>query len=311
MRPVHPQSGLHYVVVLPDDPGAYLDYWNGYSALRLPWLSVITVDEYRRSAGVLLDDDATFVVLWTIEQAPRPRKALVAAFYAEAVGEETAMLPDHVRHWNDFGRHAPEYDAIFVHTPGLVAPLRRGMSLPVHVVPAGWSPSWGSPSWNACKYDHLLYWGSTVGRRESIIPWIRLQSVPVRDASGCFGRAILAEIERSRAAIYVAHSIVQSFSTWRLWQMIATSTALIAEPGEAWPFVVGEHYLPIPYYGGSEESRRNIHDQVVRYFQDSNRLGRVARKAHEDLAERFTIERCVEDWLVPASVQVQEATRAR
>ena len=313
--PLHPRSGLHYAMVMPDDVGAYIDYWIGYSALAatVPWLSVVSRTQYSSFYEAHRNDPSMCFVLWNVEYAPRPRQAIVFALYVEAVGDERVLLADHVRHWHTFGKCAPDFDGVLVHTPSLVAPLARGMSLPTFVFPAGWSPAWGSSA-PAKRWEHLLYWGSTVGRREKIIPWLKYNLHPysLRDASGCFGRKILGEIDQSRASLYVAHSDVLSFSTWRLWQQLATTTPLIAETiGETWPFVAGDHFLPVDpiKLGPSDTAQRyDVAKQIVRHMGDDEALRRVVVRSHADLRERFTIERCVEDYLVEASNVVAMST---
>jgi hypothetical protein len=309
--PRHPISGLHYLVCIPSGWGAYVDYGTAYRELaqRTPWMTVVDFDEYLAHGWDLVKDDPdACVVHWTPEYAPRPHRCIVMTLYAEAIGEPHLMLDGHIAHWNRVGERAPDWDAILVHTPGMIEPLRRGMNLPTYVFPAGWWPGWGTPRWSTPREDHLLYWGSTVGRRTELIPWLAEHAPPtLRDVSGAFGRGILAEVERSKAAIYIAHSIVQTFSTWRLWQMVSTATALIAEPGESWPFIAGAHYLPIPYMGQSEESRETVHQQILAYYNDVPALDGVAHRAFDELAHKYTVDRCIEDFLVPASIKVREA----
>src|SRR5512135_2024830 len=152
----HPDTGLHYIVILPNDPGAYVDYTVGYAALaeKIPWISTISHAAFRNGAYEQYRRDSSILFVgWTMETPAAGHDCLIASLYMEAIGEPEHMLPMHIQHWKDFGTRAPTYDAILVHTPNMIAPLERGMSLPTYLYPAGWSPAWGTPHWNAHKRD--------------------------------------------------------------------------------------------------------------------------------------------------------------
>lgn len=309
----HPATGLTYVMVIPDDWGAYIDYAEGYAlqASTTPWLRVVSPAAFHAWAFAQhRDNPRVMFLLWTPEVVPADHACLIVGLYIEAVGDPASMLPDHVAHQERARRAAESYDAMAVHTPGLVAPVAATMAKPTYLFPAGWHPAWGAPRPASLKSEYILFWGSIVGRRVELIPWFRRYAgATLKDCSGLFGRKLMAEIESSRMAIYLAHSVVQSFSTWRLWQMISTSTGLVAEPGETWPWVAGEHYVPIPYFelGDAPEAqaqRLETIEHVHRAWRDPDGLRRVALYAHRDLGPRFTLERCLEDYLVPMSKEL-------
>ena len=310
----HPQSGYHYIIVIPDMWGPFVDYYAGYQVLaqQFPWISVISDRSFPGWLKTFKDDSSIFFVLWDEQlPAPKPHKCIVTAVYKEAIDDDPSkMLPDHIDHWHRVGKVAPGYDAFFVHTPRMAAPLHRGMSLPTFVLPAGWSPEAMGVPRNKHIHHELVYWGSFAGRRKTIIPQLKNQlGSTLLDASGSFGRTLIGIIENTRAALYVAHSNVWSFSTWRLWQGLAAGTPHIAEPGDSWPFVAGKHYIPFTPFSESEEVNRTSIDFISNVIREDVWLQGVADSAYADLADNFTLQRCVEDYLVPASLQLREMPR--
>ncbi len=302
----HPDSGFHYFIVAPNTWGPYMDYFTGYSALarRVPWLSAISTTDYPAVFEANRNDAKILFVLWTTEPAPRPHQCLVTPIYAEAIDDDVSkMLPEHILHWTVFGQYAPQYDAILVHTPNLVAPLNRGMSLPTFLFPAGWSPETMSVPRGKRSTHKIAYWGSFAGRRQILIPLLkhRLGDLLI-DATGEFGLQLLSTLSDAAAALYIAHSNVWTFSTWRLWQGLAAKTAHIAEVGDSWPFIAGEHYIPIEHMT-TENDLKNISlaGQIMTLSCDEKRLSDIAIACYDTFAEKFTLERCITDYLVPAS----------
>lgn len=301
----HPVTGMRYVVVIPDGFGAYTDYRFAYHTLDLPWLTTISSDEYHLRRDALLADPDAFVVLWSVEEAPRPRRAHVAALYMEAVGKPGVIPINHVQHWHRFKTLSEGYDAVLAHTPAMCDRMRADFGLPAYLYPAGWSPSWGEiPTPFAARNNRLVYWGGPIGRRLEIIPWLRRQLATLTDVSGKYGYDLRAELVEARAALYVAFAHVESFSTWRLWQVLSAGVPLIAERGDAWPFVEGKHYLGIDTFPDAAHERGDVLGQL-RAHLDSPEPEFVAMRAHAAFAERFTVERCVTDYLVPASTAIR------
>lgn len=319
---VHPESGLHYFIVLPMAWGPFVDHVANYMCLArtTPWLSVVDIEDYPAILDQYHDDPTAFFLLWVDLPTPTyPRRCLITVLYMEALADDaTQMLPAHVAHRQRFIDQAASYDAIFAHTPRMVEALGTTLRLPAFLLPAGWSPEgMGRPR---LKHAHrrLIYWGSPVGRRAGLMPLIQQNLNPgYLDASGNFGRTLLGFIETSAAALYVAHSNVWSFSTWRLWQGLAAGTPHIAEPGDTWPFIINQHYVPFtPFEGGLVDPNgdladpntfhnQNVLKQIIHCCRDDLNLKILREAALDDLADRFTVQRCVEDYLVPASLTLR------
>lgn len=305
----HPDTGFHYFVVIPSLWGAHMDYFAGYSALseRVPWITTVDTSTYPAAFEANKNDNKVLFLLWTIEPAPRPHRCLVAAVYSEALDEDPAkMLPDHIQHWKTFGQYAPQYDAVLAHTPNLLGLLNRGMGLPTYLFPAGWSPeTMGLPRTKKRPQHRLTYWGSFAGRRKKIIPFLkhRLNDL-LFDATGQFGRTLLGTLDVSAAALYIAHSPVWSFSTWRLWQGLAAGVAHIAEVGDSWPFEANVHYIAIDHLSEDPEDNLKNTITVSRIMEascDEHRLNEIVLASYNAFSHKFTLDRCVEDFLVPAS----------
>jgi len=83
----------------------------------------------------------------------------------------------------------------------------------------------------------------------------------------------------------------------RLWQSIASSAALISERRDAWPAVPGKHYVSI-----EPATKTNLRrflselDYVLNHYP----LEDMAKLAHEELS-LYTIDRCMEEYVVPAT----------
>lgn len=309
--PRHPDTGFHYVVVIPFAWGPHIDYSVGYRRLAetTPWLSCVDDADWSTVYAEHRNDPRVLFVLW----APRPiafgdRRCLIAAVYNEALDSDTSrMLTAHRDHWLAFAACSSAYDAVFVHTPGMGAEV--GSRLPmmdVRVLPAGWSPwAMGGPSWEAPKHTGFAYWGSPVGRRREIVPRLHKLFPDMADLTGAYGRRLLADVNGATAALYVAHSPVQSFSTWRLWQAIATATPLVVEgtPSllETWPFPPGLFIEIAPL----DESDGAGVQQLAAVLRDPVLCRNHARAAHEGFRD-WTLEFVVERYLVPAAPAIAE-----
>jgi hypothetical protein len=119
----------------------------------------------------------------------------------------------------------------------------------------------------------------------------------IENVTGRFGRGLLGALDTARASLYIAHSTVESFSTWRLWQVASTSAALVAEPGDAWPFVKDEHFIQIPYL--TSENVQGVVEELKALADQHERLSAVATQAHE-LAQQYSVDAVEDDWVVPA-----------
>lgn len=308
----HPKTGIGYVHVIEPGWGPAVDLFAGYSvaAARTRWLSVMTPSEF---AGQRQDaespywtDDSLFYTLWSHAMevdSPERRQSKLARVYFEAFNADMQhMLPAHQEAWARFQKLGPAYDATFVHTP-LMADWLHQQGVPCYVLPLGWEPeAMGRPRWNAPKFTDYVFQGSVVGRRAAILPLLAERlGRQFQNQSGAFGRGLLGILDTAIASIYIAHSNVRSFSTWRIWQCAASSAALVAEAADSWPAVPDDHYVAMPYL-----TFENI-DAVcdwLRTLPQNVDLAAVARRMHDDVGQYFTLERCIDDYLVPASREI-------
>jgi hypothetical protein len=302
-----PRSAAGYTVVhvISDAWGPFVDIRASFQSLarRRRHHVVITPDEFRqRQNDWLWNDPRTVFVLWElIDPGPKVlRKCKVVHVYAEAMDDSThLMLPDHLRHWNAMKTMAVHFDAILTHTPWTAEFVRKHVQCPAYVYPAGYDVEvMGTPRWEAPKFTKLVYHGSSVGRREMIVPYLRSYfGADFIDATGTFGRALLGRMDTSMASIYIGHSGVHSFSTWRAWQCASTSCALIAEVGtDTWPMIAGKHFLPLTWF--SLENGEALRE-LAHYADDAQACRLVAQAAHEEVARKFTLEYVEDKYLWP------------
>lgn len=302
----HPVTGLHYYHVVPPTWGAFIDVHASYTdfSSRTSWSSIISPDEFLGlKLGSLYQDERSFFVLWDHMLSAGPidqRKAIVVPVYSEAIGLSTKMLPSHCDVLDKFRLFSEGYDAIFAHTPWMASTLAAitGRS-EAFVLPLGWNPNVsGLPRFDGPKHRDLTFHGSIAGRRRMILPFLTEKlGTRLTMLSGTFGRALLGALDTARGALYVAHSEVESFSTWRIWQVVSTSCALVAEPGDCWP-MTDNHYVKIPFV-----TMENI-DDVTRELEHIVRnipLVEFAKLLHKDLGPEYTVDQCVDRFLVPAS----------
>lgn len=297
--------------MIPDGWGAFVDIHASYSELasRVPWISVISPVYFEMDRKDILNNEKEFVVCWDYMIDPGPkqdRNATVTAVYSEAIGATDVMLAPHVVVLEKFRQLADKYDAAFGHTPWMAEQMVK-LGFPGYVLPVGWSPfAMGVPRWSAPKHTDIAFYGSVTGRRNMLVPYLKQQmsSEELKQIDGKFGRALLGELERFKCSLYIAHSIVQSFSTWRTWQNICTSTAMLIEcddETDVWPLKRNEHFIPIHRMdvGNIDHTIETIR-HVVKEFD----LLRMARSMYGDLGPIFTIDSCVDNYLIPASEKI-------
>lgn len=298
-RPRHPESGLHYVHVFPPDK-VFLESRECYraAAARLGWMSVEGPEGWTPGRADWADP-AVMAVFWArLPELPAGRSAKVAFRYTESVGKPEALIVNQRADMDGFMPRAGEPDLVLVGNPA-AAEFMRPFCRRVAHAPIGYEPEvMGTPDWSARKDFDLLFYGTMVGRREWIIPAVeeRLGGGFVR--IGCFGAERKAEVERAKAVLHVGHSGETSFPGMRLWQAVATSAALITERRDAWPAAEGRHYVGLPV---AERERMDVFlDALTEALNASH--AEIARRAHEDLS-RYTVERCMEEFVVPATVE--------
>jgi hypothetical protein len=299
---------MRVIHVVPDEWGPFVDIRTCLSSLTERNETVRTLKSIDLNAVWPGCDPDDLLVLWSL-QDPGPidrRDCYIAAVYSEALDEdESKLLPEHLAHWQRFQKTAPSFDAIFVHTPWMCDLVAKKTGRPTFVMPVGWdAAAMGVPRWDTPKHNLIGYRGSSIGRRAMIIPALGVQFganefVPM---TGQFGRALLGNLDTTAIDLYVAHSPVRSFSTWRLWQAASTSTTLVAEVArehlaDSWPFIEDEHFIGLTPIEPTNIRAKAI--ELLALAKEAMRTTSVSRAAHA-LARQYTVDRIHRDFVLPA-----------
>lgn len=306
--PVHPETGLHYGIVMTRAWGALVDMRACYDhvATQLPWLTVVTPGQ-----EVDYDDPDLFLLFWEPQKVPErsARRATTAYVYVEALDPHfERMLPQHRAHFQGIAQQHAQgcYDGILAHTPYMSLLLESLLGQGrVPVLPAGWEPEVMGRPRGTLRSHSLVYHGTPVGRREVLVPYLldRLGGKLI-NATGRFGRGLIGALEAAHGSLYIAHSSVASFSTWRLWQALAAGCAVVAEPGDTWPFEGGAHYVPIGPF--TLDNAVDLGNRLAELADDHAMLEATAARAYAALGH-FTTRYCIEHYLLPASVEIRHA----
>lgn len=309
--PRHPTTGVHYAHVVPSNWGAHVDIhamWTKFAG-KFNWISVHRPDGIVNADGTseILQDPTVLLVIWGGVPVVPPRserQAHTALVYSEAIGDRSKMLFDHRRDLDFFDAAVAQgqYDAVFCHTPWMVDQFKT-KGVRSFLLPLGWDQDvYGTPRFEGPRLHDYVYYGSIVGKRAMVMPFLKQQlGEKLFDASGLFGRSIVAKLDVARASLYVAHSDVDSFSTWRTWQTLGSSACLVAEPADSWPLVAGRHFIQIARVDWVNAAL--VAADLVRMLGEVDYLS-VARMAYEEIAKHYTSERCIEEYLVPAGGEI-------
>lgn len=314
-----PKTGFTYIHVIPPEWGPFVDIracWQ-HAARKYPWILVIPPSDFRWQADnnseSWRDENAVFIYWapnWDPDREPlithlhdrktKDRKgAKVVGVFFEAMAKDLGrLLPRHRVCLEQFENVAKSLDGVLVHTPGAVEFMDclGALDIKADLLPVGWDPEvMGRPRWSTENHHDYVFYGSRVGKRALAIPYL-LDNLGARlvDRSGAFGRGLLSALDNSRANLYIAHSDVDSFSTWRTWQCIASSAALVAEPADMWP-LTAEHFVEIPRL--TLENAEAVSENLRTILHQD--LEAVAYRAHQDLGHEFTIDRIIERYLIP------------
>jgi hypothetical protein len=229
---------------------------------------------------------------------PEDRKALVFAVYSEALDEdERVMLPDHVRDWRNFAVLAPRLDGVFAHTPDMVSSIARRLARPSFLLPVGWDPVMGTPRWQRPKDHEALFAGSMIGRRARLVPLLA-KHLALTILHGVYGKNMNDAMNSAKTTLYIAHSDVQSYSTWRIWQALASSSMLATEVGDWWPLSSSLCFsLPKLRPG-------NVSD-VARMIGSITREEAVGcAMALHDTLRHFTTSFCLDEYVVRETAEI-------
>ena len=305
---VHPATGVHYAHVITSAWGPFVDLHAmcSHFADRCPWMSVHAPNTMGMD-NPLWQDPAVLLVFWQrISGMPsrEARQAHTAFIYAEAIGDPSAMLPDHVTEKAQVmtSLSCGGFDAILAHTPFMVDHFKM-LGAKAYLYPLGWEEAiYGAPRFDGPRMHDYCYYGSTVGKRELVMPFLKQHlGEHLIDSSGMFGRALVAKLDTCRASLYVAHSDVYSFSTWRTWQTLGSSACLVSEPADTWPLVAGEHFVKLERI--TWVNVKLVVADLLRMLGDTDLAG-VARRAHEEVAHEFTCTKCIDRYLVPVGGEI-------
>lgn len=280
--------------------GGYADLWASYRSVaqRVRWLDVRDESSIPSFEG--WDDPARVVVCWTLRHLPLHRCRAFCVYY-EVMDPDVAQIPIEQRFWLELLKSVSrDYDGVFVHTPSMAKWVSAHVTKPVFVLPVGWEPRAMTPALTI-PGDAIAVWGGYAPRRAGVTSALHERHPAIKDIGGRYGLALLNELAKCRAALYVAHSKVRSFSTWRLWQCLAADVPLIAEgitPLDTWPFIPGKHVVALDGWL-DELDGRPAHDRLDAALA-SDDLYLVARQARLDLGVRFELERVIRNFLLPA-----------
>jgi hypothetical protein len=225
------------IVFIPSSP-AFMDIRSMYEsrANSSQWLWMVPAEQAASlvSSPLLYDPDVLFVS-WDIDmRIPRERRCRFGIVYSEAVSsDEGPMLPDHLATWKRALADADDFDVVFGHAPGTNELLTRHFAN-VEWLPVGWDPRCAVPiASDDSRTVDVMTWGSLAGRRRWILPLmqdlLQKRGIELDVRVGLFGHRLIQEISTAKFALYIAHSEVDSFSTWRLGQCLTAGTPLIAE----------------------------------------------------------------------------------
>lgn len=249
-------------------------------------------------------DPQNFIVFWGFEKPglPQDRKARFGIRYLESVGDPKGLIPVQQTCIKGFLEWSRIPEVVFTSTPSAseyLKPYCRNVA----PLPSGYDPEvMGKPDWSISKTFDLATYGHEIGRRRKIL----------MDARRRFGKRMISvkgyglerkkAVESSRAVLYVGHSEEPSFPGMRLWQMVATSCALISEKRDVWPADPQRHLVQLEAVD-LRETRRFL-DGVEEALKGD--LEEVARRAYDDLS-LYSVERCMEEFMVPATTGLRVA----
>lgn len=306
----HPHSGFHYIHVITDEWGPFVDVRSTLESVanRTEWMSVIRPGRFcgMMDASKEKQDSGVMFIDWTSSNPVIPEKhkrnCIVAVAYIESVGDGSKMLKQHVLHWEAFKKNGHLYDAVFVPTPMRLKKVEKS-GVSTYLYPLGWDAySSGLPNFYACKHRGYIFYGSMAGKRELIFPFLKKKLCNrLEFVSGNFGRSLQGILDESKASLHIAHSDVESFPQWRLWQTVSTSAALVTEQADIWPMEAGRHCLVINRVTAhnAEETVQELNNIMM-----TKDLISVAKTCHDEIGSNFTAEKCIDRYLVPASLEI-------
>lgn len=322
----HPDTGRRYLYLFPVSP-VFDELRASYSKLAetRPWIEVIGPGDEHRIVDDI-DPDQLFICFHRPRKdtLSRPRAGKVAFVYCEPLGPIAGMTSDGLNYLQSFRDILGLIDGILCHTPAMCDEMATVTStVPIGLLPAGLDmTAMVTPDWTTPKDIDFLFYGSMAGKRLWSIPLLKEKlGDRLHIAPNVYGRELGALLNRSKVSVYVAHSDVNSFSTWRAWQTSFTSAVMAIEcldgkRADAWPFEPYSQYTPLPTL---QQDGSTTEEYVERLFGMVSipSIDRVAWQwartaAHTNYwlaTEKFSAERCVEDYLLKTGEAIFKETK--
>jgi hypothetical protein len=305
---VHPKTGLRYIMAFRGGK-PYADVINLYDEFskRNPWVKLMTYGHLEENLQEISADERNFVCMWGVRSPiPKPdRKAKFVQVWSEAYDTNRKnLISSHPGWLRVVESSLPLLDGLFCHTPWLCEMMKVD-GVPAHVLPVGWDPVvMGSPDFAQVKSRGFMNLAQSSGHHAAKRAW----AVPMMkealgdrffEGTGLWGKRVPSTLNDCVAYLYISHSDIQSFSTFRTWQAVASSAALIAEGGrDCWP-MEEDDYVPIPTL--TKENIPEIAEQILSH-SDEFYLNK-AKRLHEKF-KHMTIDYVVNEYLVPASIEI-------
>lgn len=304
MTTTHPKTGFHYIHIFrPDEVFFEIRGCYNRASERLPWMSIQEDTEWHAGKAEW-QDPGNMLIFWGFElpELPESRRASFGIKYLESVGKPDGMIPVQQQCIKGLFKWALEPDIVFTGSPSALAFLKPHCRK-VTLFPIGYEPEvMGVPAWSTPKTHDIAVYGADVGRRRVILDAARRRFKNRLLDINVFNEERKKAIEGARSVLYVGHSEEVAFPGMRLWQMIAASTALITERRDSWPADPDRHMITL-----EPVDMHRIHaflDGVEDALEQD--LEAIARAAHTDLS-RYTVERCMEEFVVPATEGLRRA----
>ena len=304
---VHPKTGLHYIVSFRACP-AYDDAMHMYERMaeKYDWLECIREQELIRRMETIAQDERNFVVIWGVwsPRPPQERKAMFTRVWSEAYDDDEMNMIKHHRDWLSSARaNIRHMDGVFGHTPWMASRMETD-SVPGFALPMGWDPEvMGTPDWEAEKKHRFTYIGAIAGKCRWLVPGMQgALGDEMHQPQDIAGKSRTDMFNASHANLYLSHADVHSFPTFRIWQTLCSSAALIAEKGrDCWP-MTEEMYIGMPTIARANGPK--VANMIKSVPNDMYAM--TARRLHDGLATDFTIEKILEDYLIPASIKIKD-----
>lgn len=294
----HPDTGACYIVVMPPHANVMMEHREGWKLNQRPWLRFIDNRSLQATFQQYRDRRALFCcwLTWELPWLPNDRRASFATLYAEALDDNIDMLMPQHRTWlSTFLKNKHIFDGVLGHTPWMAQKLHEISGLPSGVLPAGYDERiLGTPQWDAPKKIDAAWYGTMVGKRERLVAKLRnLMGTKLGDLTGLVSRELVDRLQNAKTILYLGHSNIRSYSTWRTWHGMCSSAAIVTEPGDRWP-LDDESCIEVPTIDES-----NI-DEVARIITDLSpeQALSIARRAHERL-RTFTVGNMIDNYLIP------------